>query len=74
MFGLLFLEKIPVETVVPNVLFVILLQEIDMANSPGFFLDIHFSWPQPSFYSKELDLTSEAIFRSSEAVSENFIR
>ena len=33
-----------------------------------------FSWPQPSFDSKKLDLTSEAILRSSEAVSENFIK
>ena len=34
----------------------------------------YFSWPQPSFDSKQLDLTSEAILRSSEAVSENVIK
>ena len=34
----------------------------------------YFSWPQPSFDSKKLDLTSEAILRSSEAVSENVIK
>ena len=33
-----------------------------------------FQWPQPSFDSKILDLTSEAILRSSEAVSENVIK
>jgi hypothetical protein len=32
-----------------------------------------FQWPQPSFDSKILDLTSEAILRSSEAASENVI-
>ena len=34
----------------------------------------YFSCPQPSFDSKKLDLTSEAILRSSEAVSENVIK
>ena len=33
----------------------------------------YFSCPQPSFDSNKLDLTSEAILRSSEAVSENII-
>ena len=34
----------------------------------------YFSWPQPSFDSKKLNLTSEAISRSSEAVSECVIK
>ena len=33
-----------------------------------------FSWPQTSFDSKKMNLTSEAILRSSEAVSENVIK
>ena len=41
LYGLLFLGKILVEPVVPNVLkFDILLPEIDLANSPQVFLDI----------------------------------
>ena len=34
----------------------------------------YFSWPQPSFDSKKLGLTSKAILRSSKNVFENVIK